>query len=319
MLFSVIIPVRKGGNIDSIINSLYKVQYPQEKIEIIAAYGDQPSAQRNRAVEIARGDLVYFFDNDSEVPPEIFNAAIKHFFDPKTAAVGGPNLTPISDTFLQRCFNMGLSSKFANGKVSARYTKIGKIRESNEKELILCNLCVKRSIYMSMNGLNETIYPNEENEFMNRLNKNGYKLIYDPDAFIYRSRRKNFSQVIKQHLNYGRGRMEQTLIEGLNFDNIQFFIPLVFLFYIFTLPFLQNIYYYLPIVTYLIFSFASSLSWSIENKNLLIFFIMPVIYLTMHISYAIGLIWGFYRQKIKHVEKIKPKIEICKLKEFKLQ
>ncbi|MBI4651845.1 glycosyltransferase [Candidatus Desantisbacteria bacterium] len=316
MLFSVVVPVRKDGKIDAIINSLNKINYPGEKVEIIVSYGNQPSAQRNRAVDVALGDIVYFFDNDSEAAPEIFNVVKKHFNDPKTAGVGGPNLTPFGDTFLQHCFGMGLASKFANGKVSARYYKAGEMRESNEAELILCNLCMKRDVYLKAGGLNEKIYPNEENELMNRLLESGYKLIYDPEAFIYRSRRKNFKAVIKQHLNYGRGRMEQTLIEGFNLSNISFFIPLFFLFYILSLPFLFNIFYYLPLGIYLMFAFGSSLGWTVETKKFPVFFLMPFIYLVMHISYAFGLIWGFYRQKVKHVEPIKPVIEVVKMKEF---
>ncbi|MBI5417339.1 glycosyltransferase [Candidatus Poribacteria bacterium] len=317
MLFSIVIPVHKTGKIDKVTNSLNNISYPQEKIEIIVAYGNQPSVQRNRAVEKTSGDLVYFFDNDSIITPEIFNHVLKHFQDTKVAAVGGPNLTPPEDTFWQHCFGMGMASRFANGKVSARYRKTGKVRVSDETELILCNLCVRRDVYVNIGGLNETIYPNEENEFMNRLIKNGFKLIYDPEVFIYRSRRENFYKVIKQHLNYGRGRMEQTLIEKLSIQTIYFFIPLFFLFYLLLLPFFPNIcYYYIPISLYLILSFISSFRLAFVNRNPAIFFIMPIVYLTMHISYGAGIIWGLYRQKIKHIEPVKSDIEIVILKKF---
>ncbi len=316
MRFSVIIPVRKNGKIEHVIKSLQKSTYPQDKIEIIVTYGDQPSAQRNKAVTHATGEMLYFFDDDSEITPDLFNIISKHLSDSNIAGAGGPNLTPPDNTFIQHCFGMALASKFANGKVSARYHKTGLVRESNETELILCNLCIKREVYLKIGGLNESIYPNEENEFMNRLKKNGYKLIYDPEAFIFRSRRKNFTQLIKQHLNYGRGRIEQTLVEGIHPHTIQFFIPLGFLFYLLTLPFLCNLSYYLPLIIYLFLSFISAAGWAVETKKPVVFFIMPIIYLVMHISYASGIIWGFIRQKIKHVKPVISDIEIVKLKEF---
>ena len=43
--------------------------YPAEKLEIIVARGKQPSVQRNAGLRAARGELIYFLDDDSVAQP----------------------------------------------------------------------------------------------------------------------------------------------------------------------------------------------------------------------------------------------------------
>lgn len=338
MKISVIIPAKEGVSVDKPINSIAKSNYKIEDIEIFVCRGTQPSMQRNLASKSASGDLIYFLDNDSEIDKSSFDNAVKLFSDnkrfPNLAIVGGPNLTPSTDTIMQKAFGCALASKFAHSKMSSRYRKIGNIRKSNEKELILCNMVVKREIFVKEGGFNETLYPNEENEFMNRLISKGYELVYHPDVVVYRSRRENTKKFIKQIFTYGRGRMEQILIEGLKF-NLFAFIPIVFTLYFiafviyFLLPpinyntpigIISNIIFLLPMFIYLFIAFVSSFQFARTEKQPLLFLILPPIYIIMHISYACGMIWGFIKNKITHSkDKNKPndvKLRLEKVKEF---
>src|SRR5437867_5622596 len=70
------------------------LDYPVEKLEILVARGKQPSAQRNAAIRAARGELIYFLDDDSVPPPVNLRSIAPHFSDPKVQMVGGPNLCP---------------------------------------------------------------------------------------------------------------------------------------------------------------------------------------------------------------------------------
>ena len=62
---------------------------------------------------------------------------------------------------------------FAFGPSRARYAKVGDLRESSEKELILCNLAACRGPMLELGGFNELLYPNEENALMDELQKRG--------------------------------------------------------------------------------------------------------------------------------------------------
>jgi cellulose synthase/poly-beta-1,6-N-acetylglucosamine synthase-like glycosyltransferase len=52
-----------------------ELDYPADLLEIIVARGRQPSVQRNTALHAARGDLVFFLDDDSVALPESLRRA----------------------------------------------------------------------------------------------------------------------------------------------------------------------------------------------------------------------------------------------------
>jgi succinoglycan biosynthesis protein ExoA len=65
-----------------------KLNYPSDKIEILVVRGRQPSVQRNMAVRSAKGEIIYFLDDDSVVFPENLARAVAHFASPKVKMVG---------------------------------------------------------------------------------------------------------------------------------------------------------------------------------------------------------------------------------------
>src|SRR6185369_8892863 len=145
---SIIIPVKHGGKVRALAG-LARVSYPAELFEVLIAYGSKPSAQRNLAAARARGELLYFLDDDSRVSPGFLETAVQHFLDAKVAAVGGPSLTPAGDSPLQRAIGTAFASAVGGGGVRNRYRKSGKARRTGDGELILCNLGFRREIYLS--------------------------------------------------------------------------------------------------------------------------------------------------------------------------
>jgi succinoglycan biosynthesis protein ExoA len=185
------------------------LDYPRERLEIIVARGRQPSVQRNAAMRAARGDLIYFLDNDSVAPRENLRLAAGYFADPAVKMVGGPNICPDSAPFIERVFALVHASWLAFFSSRARYSRVGAVRDSSEKELILCNLIARRDAMIELGGFNEALYPNEENALMDELLKRGGRLIYDPAFIVYRRPRRSVKSFCRMLFNYGRGRAEQ--------------------------------------------------------------------------------------------------------------
>jgi succinoglycan biosynthesis protein ExoA len=208
------------------------LDYPPDKLEIIVARGRQPSVQRNTALRAARGEIIYFLDDDS-VPfaKDTLRRAVEHFRSLDVKMVGGPNLCPPEAPALQHAFSMTMGTKLAFGPSAARYRSIGKTRESSEKELILCNLLARRDPVLDLGGFNEKLYPNEENALMDELQKRGGKLIYDPDIIVHRHPRPTLKAFCKMLLNYGRGRAEQFRLHP-TINSAANFVPPLFVLYL---------------------------------------------------------------------------------------
>lgn len=206
---TIIIPARPDEPEVPAVIAARALDYPADKVEIILARGKQPSVQRNTALRAAQGDLICFLDDDSVALPGNLRRAAEHFRDPQVQMVGGPNLCPPDAPFLEQVFALVLASWIAFGPSRARYAKVGTVRATSEKELILCNMLGRRETLLQHGGFNEALYPNEENALMDNIQTAGGKLLYDPELFVWRRPRRTLKQFMRMLMNYGRGRAEQ--------------------------------------------------------------------------------------------------------------
>lgn len=310
-MFTIIIPVK---NLDAYENKVSKNLKDIDNIEIILVEGKNPSFQRNEAVKQASGDIIYFLDDDS-VPDKNNLKIAENIFkqDNKIAVIGGPAVQTDFEFFWQKIFNFVFSSFFATGKSSARYKRTGKRRISDEKEVILCNLFVKKDIFIKIGGFLPELYPNEENEFLNRLKKHGYKIIYDPDIVVERAHRENLFQFIIQCFRYGKGRAEQIFYEFAKSDLINF-IPALFVIYIFSLFFISKKLIFIPLIIYFVFDVFYSLKNAFLIKNFFGFFIFLLCFFLLHFFYGIGFIGGIILKLLMKEKKIITEIKIKKIK-----
>jgi succinoglycan biosynthesis protein ExoA len=288
--FSFIIPVKPGGAVTA-LTSLRLLDPAADQFEILIAEGTLPSRQRNLAAEQARGDVLYFLDDDSRVVPDCLARCATALEDLNVAVVGGPSLTPENDSRLQRLFGAALASLFGAGSMSNRYRSIGIPRETTDQELILCNLAFRRDLFLSAGGFDERLYPNEENELLDRIAASGGKLVHIPAMGVLRSQRSSLAAFVRQMFAYGRGRAQQTLLAGPR-SPISF-MPLLFALYLLMLPLLPSApLWKLPLIAYAALAIISACAAMITSGRLetaLVLCVFPV----MHCCNGIGLLYGF--------------------------
>lgn len=310
---SIVIPAKPGAEVRALAG-IARASYPAELFEVLVAYGRQPSAQRNRAAREASGEILFFLDDDSQVAPGFIEAAVRHYRDPKVAAVGGPSLTPRTDFPLQRAIGAAFASAIGGGGVRNRYRKQGTARRSCDSELILCNLSFRREVYLSHGGLDERLYPNEENELMDRLQRDGLHLVHDPELAVLRSQRPSYRAYLRQMFGYGRGRGEQTVLSGR--VKPLSLAPSAFLIYLLLLPFCPGWLFALPLLCYLALVVGAALlesscarDWSLAPWLLLVF---P----TLHLAYGAGTISGLVRPRFRRGTRAGGEIEVKRVKGF---
>ena len=277
-----------------------KLDYPAGRLEIIIARGRQPSVQRNVALRAAHGEWIYFLDDDALSRPGNLRRVEKFLNDPAVAMLGGPNVCPPGAPLLEQVFAVVLASWLAFGPSRARYTPVGKIRDTGEKELILCNTLARRDALLELGGFNEALYPNEENALMDQLQKRGRRLIYDPEFFVHRRPRRTLRSFLKMLRTYGRGRAEQFRLHPTPGSALNF-VPPLFCLYLaalvvlncFGLPNLLRLVIAAPLMVYFIAVIFQTLA-SMQNAGVVrALFALPLL-VASHVFYGLGFWRGLF-------------------------
>lgn len=290
LTISIIIPI-KPGLIPQAARHISELDWPADQYELLIAEGASPSCQRNQAVQQAQGDIIYFLDDDSLVVPDALQRLEQHFADQRVVVVGGPSLTPPTDNFFQCAIGAALASPLGAGGVRNRYRSVGTVRQSTERELILCNLAIRREAFLANGGLDERLYPNEENELLDRLCSGGGVLLHDPELTVKRSQRASLKDFAYQMFRYGRGRSEQTRIAG--FRGLMPFVPLAFLLYLLAIPFVRSPLFLLLLVVYLLAVGLCTVRAAVNEQSVSFLLLLPFLFPLLHVSNGIGLLAGF--------------------------
>lgn len=318
---SVIIITRKWDLCLNSFDYLQNLNSQNIDFEILLAEGANPSAQRNKLANLAKGDFLLFLDDDSQPVSNLLEQYQETLaLYPNAKVVGGPSLLIEKKQLISRLAKLFFSSSFGVGPVVCRYNAIGNLRKASEKDLILCNLLVKRDFFLITKGFCQNLYPGEENEFL-KNNTNAESVFYEPKAIVYREARKTISEFVKQMFSYGSGRSKHFTFS--NKLELIFLVPLLFLLYAGFLSLYGSVYLWLfiPMFFYLLLCFYVA----ITNRALRLKFyekvVSPLYFLVGHLSYGFGLFAGLIQNKIfKNTVKsrIIGNIKVHKIKNFKI-
>lgn len=295
MKISIIVISRDKETARKQIQSLKQLKNQQNAIkEILLIVGNSPSKQRNEGIKKSSGEWIYFLDDDSILSQESFVELVNTIErNPEAKIIGGPSLLQEGANNWERAVQTVFSSNAGIGPIRSRYNSIGNERSATEKDLILCNMAVKKEVFDEIGYFNEDLYPNEENEFLKRVSKKFIK-IYNPKIKVYRFHRKTADGFFRQMISYGNGRTRNFLFNKKMIDLI-YYVPLVFFCSVIILTFVGEINISLPILLFYlsVITVSSAIKKFIMNKNSGFLQIL-LAYFLCHTGYSFGLLKGFF-------------------------
>jgi len=203
--YTIIIPMRHYRADEYALQGLRDLP-PPGPAQILVVEGNHPARQRNAALSKARGELVIFLDNDCRIPTDFWTKLEAAFARPEVQIVGGPALLRQDASPPEQIFQALLTHTLIVGTISSRYSARGVFRPARQTELILCNLTARRSVFTQIGLLSSELYPNEENEWLDRAHAAGAGAFYDPQLQVFRPQRATLSQLGHTLIRYGMGR-----------------------------------------------------------------------------------------------------------------
>jgi glycosyltransferase involved in cell wall biosynthesis len=322
-LVSVIIPTKNEEKyISKLLDSLVKQDYPKEKFEVLIFDG----LSEDKTLEIARkykkklririfinkkikqvfawndalkkanADFIIILGAHSTVNNDFIRKNIETFFkikekEPKLAGVGGTHTNLYENKFAKISAIM-LSSPFLGGS-SFRYSE-----KPGFKETVVFGFYDKK-ILKEIGGFDEDFIIGEDYELNLRLNKNGYKLYFNPEIKSSYYSRSSFLKFVKQMFNYGAAK---GLCIRAGYHNVIWWAPLLFLLYeVFFLGAIITKQVFLikllliPAIAYLILDLFFSIFVFSKTKDYYAFLLImmhPIIHNILAIGFLKGLIKG---------------------------
>ncbi len=278
----------------------HKHSWPQTKIVASGKVG--PAEKRDLALEYATGEILAFLDDDAYPKANWLKKALKHFDDPKAAAVGGPAITPPDDDILQKASGAVFESFLGGGGARNRYLPIGKARETDDWPTV--NLLVRKDVFEQVGGFDSAFYPGEDTKLCLDIKNAGHTIIYEPKAIVYHHRRSDLLKHFKQIGNYALHRGYFAKIYPETSRKLFYFVPTIFDLYLVALLgsiLILNFYpliLIVPFAIYLAGLVIDGLAIAFRWRNITVgLIVIPMIFLT-HVIYGIRFVQGIFTKKL---------------------
>ncbi|MBL7142501.1 MAG: glycosyltransferase family 2 protein [Candidatus Pacebacteria bacterium] len=308
---SIIIPCfNEEKYIGKCLGSLLRQDYSKEKMEILLIDGMSKDKTRevikdftgkypflrildnpkrftpfalNIGIKNAKGDIIIRMDAHAGYEKDYISKCVKYSIEYDADNVGGFMKTlPSGKSLTAKAIAFCLSNVFG---VGGSYFRTG-LKEPRWVDTVFGG-CFKREVFDKIGLFNENLIRSQDMELNIRLKKAGGKILLHPDIIAYYYPKDNLKDFFVHNLKDGIWT-----IYPLKFVKTAFkarhFIPLLF---ILTLP--------ISIWPYLIFNLFFSTKIAIEQKDIRLLFLMPIVFLTRHVGYGLGSIVGLFKLLIE--------------------
>ncbi len=272
------------------------------RIHFLASGAVPPNVKRMIAARESKADVVALIDDDAYPEPRWIESAIEHFKKEKIVAVGGPGITPPSDSPSQQASGAVYASPIVAGGYTYRYLPQPK---RFVKDVPSCNLFVRRELFLRHVPACIQYWPGEDTKLCLLITDDGRgEIVYDPLVQVFHHRRKLFWGHFRQVWNYAvhRGFFSKRYPETSR--KPAYFVPSLFVLCNLALLVLwpstvamRSLAPFLVLVYACAIALASVTSVRSHRANPLL--VAAGIYLT-HLTYGIGFIVGLIRPKLEH-------------------
>jgi glycosyltransferase involved in cell wall biosynthesis len=316
-LVSFIIVARNASkNLPDLLSDLLAQDYPVERMEIIlvdglsidgtraimeqfaVAHQDRLvrvldnkkytlSAGWNVALAQANGDVIIRVDAHSRIPSDFIRKNVQRILSGESI-VGGQRVTIVPTELKAGLLALTEISRFGSG--------IAAFRNQGSPRYVdtLAHAAYLRSVFKTVGGFDERLERNQDVEIHCRMKNAGYRLFFDPQIQSFHKPRASLQSLLKQKYSTGFWIGPVLAIRPRSFSP-RHFIPASFVASILVTIILAVFGIWLPLmaigaayITGAILFSAEATRFAPSKKVRLFCWLLPVIFLLVHLAYGVG-------------------------------
>ena len=193
-----------------------------QRIKFLRSGRVGPAEKRDLASKIATGSILVFLDDDSYPESNLLSVAHNIFKDQSIDAIGGPALTPPTDSYWQKVSGSVFMSRLTGGNPE-RYLPVGVQRDVDDWPSV--NFMIRNKVFQSVGGFDSPYWPGEDTHLCLKVVRAGSRIVYAPNLIVWHHRRSGLRRHMKQVGAYGlhRGYFARHLPETS--FRLKYFIP----------------------------------------------------------------------------------------------
>jgi GT2 family glycosyltransferase len=268
-----------------------------KRVSLIPSGRVGPADKRDQAAQIAKGEILVFLDDDSYPQSDLLSIATKYFDDDLVSAIGGPAITPESDSYWQKVSGAVFLSRLTGGNPE-RYTPTGQAKQVDDWPSV--NFMVRKSDFLEVGGFDSPYWPGEDTHLCLKLVQKTKKIVYAPELIVWHHRRSGLLRHMKQvgayglHRGYFARRLPETSLKAKYFAPSAVFLLFAASIFSTLLPKFPRNLIYVGLVVYLVGIVIGSISIAKLTTVRIAAAALPFIALT-HLSYGCKFLQGFFK------------------------
>jgi len=314
---SVIVPMYNEENyIEYCLDSLINQTYPTDRMEVIVVDGMSSDRSReivkryqnnhsnvklidnpkrivpvamNIGIKNATGDIIARIDAHSSQSNDFIRQSVYLLQTTDAVNVGGV-LEAIGTNFISKAIAIATSNPFGIGDSMFRFSK-----KERWVDTVFPGIWYKKTID-EVGGFNEEFVVNQDYELNYRLRKRGGKILLSPLLKSKYFVRKSITALFRQYFRYGFWKVKTVLLHPFSMRWRHIIPPLFVLLLLISIILIIS-GYEIGLVIPLIYGGTSlilSVILSMKN-NVKYVFILPIIFMTIHISWGLGFWVGLFK------------------------
>jgi len=220
---SVVVPVlNRERDIGRCLESLLALDYPSFEIvvvdngstdgtqEVISRYPVRMVIEQKRGAYIARntglrmaaGEIIAFTDSDCIVEEDWLKTLVRNYIDQRVGGVGGHLLPFKASTAVEQFLGFGTLAIFHSSRK-------GTVRPDPHRFLSgalgSANMSYRLDVLKEVRGFDPDLaFFGGDYDLCWRVQRAGYKVIYDPEAIVYHKLRSTVFSLIEQFFSFGK-------------------------------------------------------------------------------------------------------------------